>query len=435
VRAVALAVACFAAVMLPAAGAAAKEPGMMQPAETPPPPMINETGKKIDRENPDRFEWSIFPFVSASTDTGVLFGALAIIAQFREGYTPYRWRGQFQLSMSIMAGDGGVEFPLMNHFIRFDFPDLLKDRLRLYTNLAHYHNSVFGWYGLGDASSSVWKDSRTNEYSLTEEIAALSERTPLGKNLFFLSGIRFKYISLTVYSGSRLEQDQNKQAPGGGPLVRGVFDHAELQFSAGLQYDNRDFELNPGRGMLHEFSLRYSPGALGGTKLDYGGATLGLRFYQTIIDEYLVFACRLYGDVLFGAVPFTELGRAGAFVTYEMPGGSDGVRGVPLGRFSGKLKTVANFELRSMFLRFTVLKQKFKVGAAAFFDTGRVWSDWSSPPSLDGTGFGMKYGAGGGIRLQWGSVILVRIDVAYSPNATDAGGLPVGIYAQAGQLF
>jgi hypothetical protein len=45
-------------------------------------------------------------------------------------------------------------------------------------------------------------------------------------------------------------------------------------------------------------------------------------------------------------------------------------------------------------------------------------------------GMGMKFGAGEGIRLQWGETVVIRVDVAYSPDAD-----PVGVYVDFGHIF
>ena len=66
----------------------------------------------------------------------------------------------------------------------------------------------------------------------------------------------------------------------------------------------------------------------------------------------------------------------------------------------------------------------------AFFDAGRFWADWSPQPQLDGTGLGLKYGTGLGIRMIQGTALVVRGDMAWSPDAE-----PIGGYFAAGEMF
>ncbi|MCZ7582498.1 MAG: hypothetical protein M5R36_03725 [Deltaproteobacteria bacterium] len=60
-------------------------------------------------------------------------------------------------------------------------------------------------------------------------------------------------------------------------------------------------------------------------------------------------------------------------------------------------------EFRSMVFPFTLGTQRFRLGAAAFLDGGRLWADTTRRADLDGDGVGLKYGTGGGPRLQWGN--------------------------------
>ena len=71
-----------------------------------------------------------------------------------------------------------------------------------------------------------------------------------------------------------------------------------------------------------------------------------------------------------------------------------------------------------------------KFGIAGFFDAGRLWVDFHAHPDLDGAAFGLKYGTGGGIRLQQGKTFVARLDLAWSPDAT-----PIGGYFGVGEIF
>jgi hypothetical protein len=89
-----------------------------------------------------------------------------------------------------------------------------------------------------------------------------------------------------------------------------------------------------------------------------------------------------------------------------------------------------------MLYQFTVLRQKFAIGNDVFFDTGRVWSNYSFNSPLDGSGLGLKYGAGGGIFVLWGQAAMIRIEAAYSPDAVaENPSLPLGIYVEDGTMF
>ena len=109
---------------------------------------------------------------------------------------------------------------------------------------------------------------------------------------------------------------------------------------------------------------------------------------------------------------------------------------MPNGRYAGKIKTLASLEVRTQLATFGVLGQRFRVGAQAFGDVGRVWSDFQSDAARDGRGLGLKYGVGGGLYVIWGAAAVIRLEVAYSPDAVAANpGLPLGVYIADGHAF
>jgi len=119
-----------------------------------------------------------------------------------------------------------------------------------------------------------------------------------------------------------------------------------------------------------------------------------------------------------------------------MPGGPSGIRGVPSGRYLGRIKAIGNIELRSLPIAFHFLGQSFHLGGDLFFDTGRIWLDYTFKNPLDGTGLGLKYGTGAGIYALWGQAALFRVEVAYSPDqVAENPGFPVGIYVEDGLMF
>jgi len=54
-------------------------------------------------------------------------------------------------------------------------------------------------------------------------------------------------------------------------------------------------------------------------------------------------------------------------------------------------------------------------------------------PELDGYGFGLEYGTGGGMRLGWGEYGVVRIEVAWSPDGDPTS--PFGVYMDVENAF
>jgi hemolysin activation/secretion protein len=130
---------------------------------------------------------------------------------------------------------------------------------------------------------------------------------------------------------------------------------------------------------------------------------------------------------MFGTPPFYELAR---FDDTFAIGGTNGVRGIPAQRYYGKVKVLGNVELRAEVISFHALGKPMVLGIVPFFDAGRLWADTTFHPELDGHGIGVKYGVGGGMRLQSGSAFVMRLDVAGSPDVAGISG-----YVSAGQMF
>ena len=198
-------------------------------------------------------------------------------------------------------------------------------------------------------------------------------------------------------------------------------------FSYGAQYDSRDSEVSSHTGTFDEALVRLSPGGTEDFPYRYVQGSLVARVFVPLWRDHVTLAVRGVGDIMFGNPPFYELSRFDD--TYAL-GGPNGVRGIPGQRFYGKVKVFGNIELRNDLFSFHALGKPLRFGFIVFFDGGRVWADTSPQPQLDGTGFGLHYGTGAGLRLQSGETFVLRADVAWSPDAT-----PIGAYFAAGQTF
>jgi len=378
----------------------------------------------------ERLEWKLLPLAGGNTDIGVLLGALGVASGLSDDPSlPYRWQVLGQLAMSFKRGPSGIELPIQDHFVTLDWLDVPGRHFRLQV-AAEYATAInAGYYGLGNASEAG--SGRAHQYQgALADVSAVARWTDFGK-LRPIVGLLGRFASPTPYPGSRLETD----VLAGEPLLIGVQRHFLGQLSLGLEWDGRDDQLDPHRGLWAVMALRGTPSVL--TQLDksWGAASLVVRTYHPFFGENLVLAFRIVGDVLAGDPPIEELSRAGAFQSLWYLGGSTGVRGVPEGRFQGKLRTIANLELRTMPVHFRLWGERGELGAVAFFDAGRVWADWQPRPELDGPGVRLHYGTGGGVRFRWGEAFVVRLDVAYSPDAAIDGGPPLGVYMDVGQIF
>ncbi|MCB9640662.1 MAG: BamA/TamA family outer membrane protein [Myxococcales bacterium] len=406
-------------------------------------PLRNLAKKEKPKKDPNRLEIGGLPAVNYNIDTGFGVGVILNLARFAPGYYPYRWRLFLQIYTTLRPDPaGGVENPYHSHFLELDMPGLI-DGVRLRARVEFRRFSTAGYYGLGNNSEKIepWanldseKDPegyraarRYQQYDRIYPFASLGARITLWQRdkerlELFLTGA-FTYNFLNPYPGSRLEKDiqESKTDSKAGQALRqqllGIAPHALLEVGAGLLWDTRDNEFTPQRGILHEISFRGSPGV--DANLYYAAFNATLRFYQSIYKEYLVIAFRILGDVMLGNVPFYLLAEHGGFFSGNTLGAGGGLRAVPTGRYHGKIKMLGNLELRSKFLTFNIGSVPFSLGVLAFFDFGRAWLDFNSSANLfDGISdeknlFGMKFSGGGGLRIQWGESLVVRLDVGYS---------------------
>jgi outer membrane protein assembly factor BamA len=145
----------------------------------------------------------------------------------------------------------------------------------------------------------------------------------------------------------------------------------------------------------------------------------------------LVIAGRAAVDTMVGDVPFDHLQDFGSFFTPFLAvtgvGGGLTVRGLRPSEYVGKTKAIANAEVRWRFARVKPCDAtpEVRLAGVAFVDTGRVW-EGPDPAGLPG--LGLHVGAGGGLRIAWGDLVVLRADVGYSE-----GGARV--YADFGHVF
>jgi outer membrane protein assembly factor BamA len=253
-------------------------------------------------------------------------------------------------------------------------------------------------------------------------------RLHTGSPLDVALSTNLRFESPDRYDGSKLADDVAAGA------VRGTSEMALAGVAAGVFIDTRDSEFITRRGIFYQIGLSGTAGT--GDGVAYGEASAVLAHYAPLPGPF-IFASRIVASAQFGTVPFYDMLQAGVFEPQYVLGGETGVRGVPNGRYAGLLKFITNTEIRcTPFPRFHVLGQRFLIGTTTFFDWGRVWSDYTRNPALDGTTLGLKYGIGGGLFLQWGEAAIFRIEAAYSPDAVaENPSLPVGIYVSDGAMF
>jgi outer membrane protein assembly factor BamA len=286
------------------------------------------------------------------------------------------------------------------------------------------------WYGIGnntpsDPAPAPPGAASANEY-ISESVRLRSlVRVQTGTPVDFAAATNLRYEFPTIYPGSQIASDI---ADG---YVRGQRPAFLETVSEGFIVDTRDNEFTPHHGVYYQVGVGETIGTA--ESVSFGEVSAVLSHYVPL-GQHVVFANRLIGSLKWGTIPFYELQTAGAFDPFILVGGERGLRGIPSGRFAGPFKVMTNNEVRVTAIpRFRVWRWSLNIGMEAFFDAGRVFSEFAYREGNDGTGLGMKCSTGGGFFFQWDESSVFRVDLAYSPSG--AGGPPVFYYVANGLLF
>jgi hypothetical protein len=375
-------------------------------------------------------EGALVPIVGGDTDIGFGGGFIGSLARPTAGATPFRWKLEGALLAFFKLRKGPrLEAPFQDAYIGYIRPGLLHGLLRLEFRAAFTRETNLRYYGLGNASvDPPGPDQPSFDlFTRIHPAARVRARIKLDGPMHIVLGTMYIQNWIRFGADSQLLADATTGSERERDLLQVDRRHGLHLLEGGLVIDTRDDEISPSHGGYHQIEVRASPWKTPALPYRYLGISGVARMYVPVIPDRLVAALRVVGDIQFGDVPFYELSR---FDETSALGGSKYVRGVPSNRYYGKRKLLGNLEVRSQLYHRQIRGSRYELGFTAFLDSGRVWADLDRAPELDGTGLGLKYGVGGGLRLQKDQTFVLRADLAWSPDAH-----PVGGYFLAGHLF
>jgi hypothetical protein len=377
-------------------------------------------------------EFNLVPVGGGTSDIGIGGGYFLGLDRLAPMQTPYVWNIESAgfVTFAENPSGGGLIVPYQDLYATLTVPRLLGSPLELEIRPEYSWETTLGYYGLGNASTDSLPTGKTEkyfEYGRLHPEVYFQLRAKVVDHVIVRSGIRYVRTWLQVASDSKLAQDLATGSPEVKALLGSTAPNGVATFDYGVQFDTRDNDVSTHRGTFDSFDLQLSPGGTSWQPYRYLDATADVRFFAPLWMPHVTLAGRIAGDLLYGDPPFYELSR---FEDTYAIGGLNGVRGVPAQRYYGKVKVLANVELRTEIVTFRALGKPVTFGLVGFADGGRVWADTTFQPQLDGQGLGAKYGVGGGLRFQSGSAFVLRADVAWSPDARPLGG-----YVAAGQMF
>ena len=193
-------------------------------------------------------------------------------------------------------------------------------------------------------------------------------------------------------------------------------------FAAAIVWDTRDFEADPGKGVLLEISNEFSPSILG-SDFQFNKSSVHTHWYQTLWNkentyQRLVFAANFSGSYVSGSeINFIELFDIARQTKrndiLKALGGGYSMRGYRESRFTAPTLLFFNLELRSHLFDFNVLNQNIGVGLSPFYDVGGVWD---SPSAVNFKKWRGAPGIGG--RFSWNQSTILRVDYARSRESS-----------------
>jgi hypothetical protein len=399
-------------------------------------PSRTSAGERRDKTAEEKRDTdvTVIPYGGADTDVGIGVGVIGSVARKTPDHEPYLWRVE-SVSLVTFKTKPELEFPYIDSYLLLSLPHAVKKRLGLEFRFSYTREQALKYYGLGNESEvpeNLELGDARFEYEREHPTFRLrSESRFLGGALLIL-GFAYTHNWLTIPPDTLLAEDRATGSPSVQRALEPTGEHGVAEFTYGLGWDDRDNRVSATRGHFHTASIVLAPGGVPAVPQSWARLDGALRFYVPVVKKRLTLAARAVGDLLLGDPPFYELPRSDES---NAIGGAKGVRGIPAQRYYGKVKIFSNLELRSRLFDFSLFGQSTALGAVAFADAGRLWSDLTPDPALDGDlgwddGFGLKYGLGGGLRLYGGTSFVVRADVAWSPDAR-----PVGAYLGAGEAF
>ena len=225
---------------------------------------------------------------------------------------------------------------------------------------------------------------------------------------------------------STLATDMNAGAPAVRELLGTATRHGVLLAENALIYDTRDSEIAPEQGQYHQLKIRYSPAIGDHLPYQYGQANATFRFYRRS--------------------PHASASRSGRWATGSSATCRSTSWRATRTRSRSAASTASAASPASATTAASSCSRTSSCERACSTSPGSASrTPWAAPcsptsvacgptspshPELDGSGLGLKYGVGGGLRLQQGKTFVIRVDVAWSPDAR-----PIGAYLTAGHAF
>jgi len=411
--------------------------------------------------------WNLgaLPVVSFDSDLGFQYGALMNLYDYGDGSIYPNYERSLYIEASRFTKGSGI------FRVNYDTRKLIKG-IRVYADLSYLPDQVYSFYGFNGYDAvynSSWVDDKSPQYKTKVFYrykrkffrAKVDFRGDFSnKFVHWVAGVGFYSINVKPVDIAHL--NKGRKAADMLPDTASIYDQyvkwgiipknekyggSFTVLKAGFEYDSRDNEANPNKGIWFSTVLAGTPGFMSSTKSGFLKLSITQRQYITLAKNTLFFDYRLGAQfTLAGQSPFyisPLIFYAHSSKAYnEGLGGSGNLRGILRNRIVGDGIAYGNFELRWVFVKFSMANQNFYLGTVLFFDTGMAIQKTKVNTSNVPAAVKDKYfksnaeklhnSAGLGLKIAMNQNFIVSVEYGKAFDAQDGTS---GIYIGLGYLF
>ncbi|MDB5257442.1 MAG: peptide-binding protein [Chitinophagaceae bacterium] len=281
--------------------------------------------------------------------------------------------------------------------------------------LSYYPNGDSTQTPVKNASYRDYKNSFSsanenyNGYTKQEFIFNISaEHSFFDGKVRVLGGYELADFNITTFNGKSLLQQEYNAGK-----VLGVGHGLISMVQAGVVYDTRDLETDPGKGIFAEITDEFSTTALG-SSYNFNKTFFQIKAYQRLLPSVfkkMILTGRFGSGYTAWDAPFFEYqDEWSSEGSIEGLGGAHTIRGYKQARFMARGMTFGNIELRTRFAQTTLFKQHLAFSAVPFVDFGGVWDTFDHATNINN----YRYAEGLGLRIAWNVNTILRFDYAVS---------------------
>ncbi len=411
--------------------------------------------------------WNVgaLPVVSFDSDLGFQYGALMNLYDYGDGSIYPNYERSLYVEASFFTRGSGI------FRVNYDTRKLIKG-IRVYADLSYLPDQIYSFYGFNGYDAvynSSWIDTKSPQYKTKVFYrykrkffrAKVDFRGDFSnKDIHWVAGVGFYSIHVEPVDIAHL--NKGRKTSDLLPDTAGIYDHyidwgiipqneknggTFTIFKAGFEYDSRDNEANPNKGIWFTTVLAGTPGFASSTKSGFLKLSITQRQYITLAKNTLFFDYRLGAQfTLAGQSPFyisPLIFYAHSSKAYnEGLGGSGNLRGILRNRIVSDGIAYGNFEVRWEFVKFSLANQNFYLGTVLFFDTGmaiqKTKVNTSKVPAnqLDSyfktNAEKLHNSAGLGLKIAMNQNFIVSVEYGKAFNSQDGTS---GVYVGLGYLF